>query len=272
MSEQLCPSLAEQAYHRHLDEILSVPKARQLQVNLDVNRVVALGLEVFDRLNLLRDEIQARLADFDIGNLDRLRGYALALSHANARCLRRGRLSRENQALLSDVSEARVLFLSDATALTKRSLIEPAVLARYSGVRSQLQTLEDLSQLIELLRTRWPTIEGKTAITPDELDRAEHLVRQVRQTVRLDERQPEARASRQRIRAQAFTLFAGAYEELRRAACYLRWYEDLGKGLVPPLRGTRAFFEPSRQEAPQPSRISSIWLTSQRLVSVSANP
>ncbi len=260
MSDTPIHQASEEAYREHLAEILAIPRDRLIRVNLDVGFAVTRVLGLLKSVEPLREEIRQRLPDFDIGNLDRLAGYARALAYANTRCERRGAMDQQSRNLLAQATQWRARFMADAAVMEKRELIEPGLLKRFSGVRSHLQITDDLSQLAEAFRFHWDKIQGRTAVTLMELAEAEHLTQYLRQTLRLHERHPEARATRQLIRAQAYTLFANAYDEVRRAVTYLRWEGGQCERLVPSLYAERHKRDRAAQAKQQPERKSGIQL------------
>ena len=83
----------------------------------------------------------------------------------------------------------------------------------------------------------WPRIQGKTAVTAADLDEAETLADQLLTAVGERAQLPTTTAPTAEIRNAAYTLFARAYNELRRASVYLRWNEGDADTFVPPLAG-----------------------------------
>lgn len=96
----------------------------------------------------------------------------------------------------------------------------------------------DLSGIAETLTEVWPKIEGKTLIQPAEIARARTLGEQLVRLFAVREKS-SASAEVTETRQRAFTLVVRAYEEIRRAMTFLRWYEQDADTLAPSLYAGR---------------------------------
>jgi hypothetical protein len=97
----------------------------------------------------------------------------------------------------------------------------------------------DVLTLVAMGREAWPQIQGKTAITSKDLDEAEMLADQLLTAVGEREQRAALSAASADIRRAAFTLFMRAYDQIRRAAEYLRWDDGDAETYVPLLSGGR---------------------------------
>jgi hypothetical protein len=107
--------------------------------------------------------------------------------------------------------------------------------------------------LVALMRERWNSIQGKTAVQPPDLEAAERLADRLITAVGVREQGPVTLAAAVAARLRAFTLFMRAYDEARRAVNYLRWREKDADTIAPSLyakRGGRRPAEPSGGDEP----------------------
>ena len=101
--------------------------------------------------------------------------------------------------------------------------------------------------------TDWTEISSKSAIQSSELDEAEKLFEQVSRAFAERSRQSNAVGEAADDRARAFTLLVNAYDQLRRAAIFVRWEENDADKFVPSLwagRGGRGNAEKKSTPAP----------------------
>src|SRR4051794_35674707 len=80
----LVTSSAPAAYRQRLTDIMAVPDAELMHINLEVPLVVTTVLGTLPELQGLRSRIAAELPSFDMARFDALESEALALSHAHA--------------------------------------------------------------------------------------------------------------------------------------------------------------------------------------------
>jgi hypothetical protein len=93
--------------------------------------------------------------------------------------------------------------------------------------------------LAEVLRENWAKISARTRAQAGELDRAEALGGQLISALSAREQAPVVAADVAVQRQRNFTLFAKAYDQVRRAISYLRWDDDDLERVVPSLYGGR---------------------------------
>ena len=125
------------------------------------------------------------------------------------------------------------------------------------GGNGHRNVAHDLFILVQIARSDWAKLEGKTFLTPTELNGAELSAEELTGAIAERERQPgqlnEAADDRQR----AFTAFARAHSKVRRAIQYLRdEYGDVDE-IMPSFyngrAGTRKRPETDADEAPAPT-------------------
>jgi hypothetical protein len=240
------------SHRKHIDEIAAVSKRELLSVNLDVVTVVSRVLGALGLVRPMQQEIQQRLPEFDPGLLERLDGYARALFHLHANCERRRRLDSDMLAAVAEARRLRAQFLSDATALANRGLLDKVVLRRFAGNRNRLEIAWALSALAQVFRNRWDAIGGRTVVTLEEIEQAERLALDLTVALGRRDRGPGSRRERQLLRAQAFTLVVRQYDQLRRALSYLHWGDERYKRVALSLYADRKKRHRDAKDKPKP--------------------
>ncbi|HET9956327.1 MAG TPA: hypothetical protein VFQ61_17585 [Polyangiaceae bacterium] len=212
-----------------------------IQVNLDVPAAIVTVLGALPAIRNLRPSVVEQLPKHDIGLFDSLEDAALALNELHVQFLIATRPTDDLEQLLSEATQLRDLLLSDVTALTKRGLIEGNHLDELKGPIGYKNLAVDLNILYVALRSSWAKIQGKSAVTEAELDRAGKLQQRMMRVVGFRELGASAMATSNDLRQRAFTYFMRAYDDARRVVTYLRWEEDDADTIAPSLysgRGT----------------------------------
>lgn len=147
------------------------------------------------------------------------------------------------------------MLYKDAQALAGRGLISGDRLGDFKSNVGYKNVTYDLIGLAALLKQYWPAIAGKTAIQMSELDEAEALAGKLISALSTREQAPNLVADVSAQRQRNFTLFAQAYNEVRRALSYLRWNNDDLERVAPSLYGGRNVkhkVDPSPEPSPSP--------------------
>jgi hypothetical protein len=92
-----------------------------------------------------------------------------------------------------------------------------------------------LAALVSILETAWPSIQGKTAFTLTELTEADEQVMQLMYALAYQKKPLEDLAKVAEFRQRAFTVFANAYTQVRRAIQYLCPNEKEAERIIPSL-------------------------------------
>jgi hypothetical protein len=140
----------------------------------------------------------------------------------------------------------RQVLAMDCAALAQRGLVDGGRLKELKGPVGYKNQAFDLLTLVALMRDRWRRIKGKSAVSLAELDEAESIADRLLTAVGEREQLPLVRAAAADIRQRAFTLFLRAYNELRRAAEYLRWHTGDVDALVPSLYAGKKRRDPTQ--------------------------
>ncbi|HMA94889.1 MAG TPA: hypothetical protein VKP30_19495 [Polyangiaceae bacterium] len=207
-----------------------------LQITVDPVTAAGIARGALMRLNPLREQMAA-LPDFDIRNLDNLGLYARAVMQANAVYLGASSSPQHFQELVAEAAAVREQMVSDATALAKRGYLDGAVLDKLKGAVGHRNVATDLLTLVNVIRANWEAVAGKTALSAQELERAECLSDQLVNDIGERAVGPATIDKIVLERQQAYTVLVNAYDELRRAVTYLRWNYGDEDAIAPSLFG-----------------------------------
>lgn len=179
-------------------------------------------------------EMKHRVPQEPLAEIDHLEQYLLALVHANAQVQFAGGDESELPAVYEQAIQRRNVLLSDLRAAATRGLIAESKLEGLTGGMGYSVVGPELYLCVSIAETFWSKIEGRTAITRDELTADAAL--QVKLIQLLSDRgavQPrtEALENRQRV----FTLITRAYGVARRCMLFIRADAGDGEQLAPPL-------------------------------------
>lgn len=206
-----------------------------LVVNFDIGQVLAAAERVTLRVAPFRQRIVSELPSFDIECIDCLPQYARALvaTHIHLRIAQRR--PHDLSGVLEDIATQYKVLWADTMALVVRGLIDGRKLTRLKGCRRRNEKVIALAALASFLRSSWPQIQGRTALTWEEIERAESTV-SVATYAQAYQKQPLLeRQQRAERRQRAFTVFANAYTNIRDAIRYLCKDKATAAQIVPTL-------------------------------------
>ncbi len=244
------------AYEKTLPTALALEEGTLLPVNVDLPSAVNTAVGSLPRILALRDTVKEELPKFDLSNFDLLEQFALASAHAHGQYLSASAPPAALLKLNEQAIATRDMLYNDAHALAGRGLINGDRLGEFKSNVGYKNVTYDLIGLAALLKQYWPTIAGKTAIQMSELDEAEALAGKLISALSTREQTPNLVADVAAQRQRNFTLFAQAYNEVRRALSYLRWNNDDLERVAPSLYGGRTSKQkddPSPHPSPSPS-------------------
>jgi hypothetical protein len=236
------------AYARMLPLFGSVPPV--------VPRVSVLeaSLTVLGALPAIRAEREAlgRLPDLDLSEIDGLEDRARAARHAQVLfdAARRGPRAR-NELRASLIAHLELLRL-EARAAALRGLIDSAQLERHCAGKGVLGLCADVLFHVELLRSHWAGLQGKTGLSLDELTQVERSCEELEELAVLSAGAPDLSEVRHNRRC-AFALMYSAYDSARRGMFYLRWKFGDAEQKTPSLwrgRGGHGSQRDAHEEAP----------------------
>lgn len=207
--------------------------------NVNVTRGVAIALGAHANLAAARDEIVATVSNFRKEALDDLPSLAYAAWHADLLSRVAADPSLSCADLMPEVEELRELMLSQARTQVKRKRIPQSVVDAVEPGSGIEDRANDLTVLAQAFRSRWKELSEKVDLSVEELDRADALAAQLlgRLAGRAVASRKETELSASDVRARAWTLLTTAYDECRRGAAAVWWYEPGGwEQYVPSLR------------------------------------
>jgi hypothetical protein len=239
VTEPLPTQRFQRSYESKLPDILKIPRDEYFQVNVDIPAIVTMTLGASSGIEKLREPCKAALPGFDHTLFDSIEPLALAMGYAHSRHLAASRPVLPVQQLSERVIEMRETLIMDWGPYARRGWMDGERLKNLKGPLGYKNQAFDLLTLVAMGREAWPRIQGKTAITAADLAEAELLADQLLTAVGERDQLPAASAPSADIRRGAYTLFSRAYDQLRRAAEYLRWDEGDAETFVPLLSGGR---------------------------------
>lgn len=237
IASAISPIRFREAYDEMLDEIEAVEE-QTLPVFTDLAASTVRIHAHLPAIMSLREQLVA-LPGFNVALLDKLERYTLAAaqSHVNVNIL--STPSRSIQDLEAALLKHRANFIAVARVLEINALLDASTV-KGLGSASNYQTLAfDVMTLVGLFRRSWSTITGKCPLTEEMLVDAEDLASRMFVAIGVKGREPETVSAAALTRRRAFTLFARAYDEVRRGVTYLRWHEDDIDSFAPSLAGPR---------------------------------
>lgn len=178
------------------------------------------------------------LADITEARLEELSDCAGALAYANSLYLM-ATTPREPVAELSERgSDLRARLYGDVKRLVERSLVPGGELGRYVGTIGHKIIGADLQLLGDIVEHHWASVQGRTAITREEIDEAKRIGFELVTAVGIRDFAQTSVAEATRLRLHTYNLLLGRYDQLRRAISYARWDEGDGDKLAPSLYAT----------------------------------
>ena len=226
------------AYEAYKGVIAAVSDDTLLHINVDVASVVTMICGAWPQLEVLRPQL-AMLPEFDPVMFDRVEGLALALAHTQAMYLSASTPVGTLPALAADGNRLREWLLDEVRLLAKRGLVDAGFTASFRGGSGYKVIAFELAALVNCVRMLPATVRARLHVTGEELTAADDLERAITLELGRREQAPAVAAAVSRTRSQAFTLVAGAYDEVRRGVLYVRWHGGDGEALAPSLYAGR---------------------------------
>ena len=223
--------------------------------NLDVDSTLSAASAALPTLRGLREPFRT-LPSSNLEQFDRIETYIWALLYAHMAYAVATRPPESLPAMAARAAKKRDLLNAEISVQVKRGAIDDKQLDQLRGGVSYRNIALDLLLLVFLLQQHWDVIGGRTMSTLEELTEAQVLGRALFDAVNGRERTSGEVIKATSDRSRAFMLLVRAYDEVRRAAVYLRWHEGDADTLVPSLyagRGGRpAKKETTSNEPPSP--------------------
>lgn len=241
------PDEIAKAYAQIEPELAKLPKELVGRVTADIPSAVSLVLGALPGIKALVPDMHALLKKPPIDEIERLRERALGLLYTHLRYV-----PRTSKQLVEDLEEGRVLrdqLLHVADAHVRYGTIDAESVRQIRDGSGHLDRANDLLALSALFRSVWAAIEGRTLVTPAQLDRASVLGTQLvaqlgEKTIGVGPAAAGKTWSDQRKRA--FRLFRFDYDEIGRAVTYVRHHEGDAAVLVPSIHGGKRRRSPTQ--------------------------
>ncbi len=229
----------QQAYDDTLDEMEAIDDDdSMLPVFTDVASSTVRVFAHLSSIMSLREQLVA-LPGLDVAQLDKLERYTLAAaqSHMNVNIL--STPSKSIQELEAALLKHRANFIAVARVLETNNLLDASTVKSLGSASNYQNLAFDVMTLVGLFRRGWSAINGRSPVTEAMLLEAEDLATRMFVAIGVKGREPETVSAAALTRRRAFTLFARAYDEVRRGITYLRWHEDDVDSFAPSLSGPR---------------------------------
>ncbi|HTU63713.1 MAG TPA: hypothetical protein VMF89_34855, partial [Polyangiales bacterium] len=218
---------------------LAALKAKDvLMVRIDAESAVAFVLGQLPRIVRLRPQIEEAFLNYNLVQFDKLEQFAWCFLHAQdlyrAAIDARG-FSAED---VRQGSRLRAVLIEAVQVLVNAGLVRPLALDRLTLKKGYQHIGEDLALLLKILQRQ--TGANRPASLEQELGVAAELGERFRKATLEREARIKAIAHAADQRRRAFTLFLRAYDQARRATCYLRGIEEDWDDYTPSLFAGRA--------------------------------
>jgi len=250
--------MGDDALSQLMPELQALSSDELQAITVDIRDAVGIVTGSLPEIREHAAEIQKAMPELDLAAINKLETYAYALNFAHAAFLSTGEATSELQRAVEQGTKLRELLLADATTLAGRGLVEPSRLKQMQGAVGFNNIGTDLAILCAVLKESWSKIQGRTAVTMDEIEQALRLSQQIISGVGLRAQGPVTVASATDLRLRAFTLLARNYDKVRRAVSFIRWDHGDTDKIAPSLytgRGSRRRQPDEPVPAPAPAPV-----------------
>jgi hypothetical protein len=230
-----------EAFNRLKGELRAIPADSLLTLNVEPPVAVTTTLRSLPAIKPLRSRLIAEFAKFDTESFDKLEDYAMALSHADTVVEAAAPDAVKFDALLQSCIKQRDVTDADLRGAVARGHINGERMKELQGGNGYRNVAHDLFILVQIARTDWPKLDGKTFMTKAELDRSERAAEDLTAAIAERERLPSKINEAVDDRQRAFTALARAHAKTRRAIQYLsEEHGDVDATIMPSFYNGRA--------------------------------
>ncbi len=245
----------DQAYQQLLPELDAVPSEKLGIINVDIPSVVTLVIGSLPEILQVAGDIQKVAPEVDVARIQRLRTYALALNYAHARYLSSAPVQDNLEVLVNDAAQRFATLSADTAALIKRGLINGKELEDLGSPVGYKNVAVSLTRFASVLSANWEKIEGKCAITREELDTTLRLAELILTAVGLKEQGATKAESATEYRLRAFYLLSNEYDRVRQAVTFVRWKQGDAEEIAPSIYTGRTARRREPLTAPPPAAV-----------------
>jgi hypothetical protein len=239
---KLDPKVSPEHFTRWEPQMRALSDKDLAASNVNITRAVTVAIGAHANLAAARDEVLSTLSNVRVEAVDDLPSLAYAAWHADLLWRVAIDPSLSCADLMPEAEDLRETLLLQARAQAKRKRIPQSLLDTVEPGVGIEDRANDLTVLAHAFRSRWRELEGRIDVSLAELDRADELAALLlgRLAARAVSARKEGELSPGELRARAWTLLVNAYEECRRAAAAVWWYEPGGwEQFVPALRSAQ---------------------------------
>jgi hypothetical protein len=225
---------------------LALPSERVEKNYLDIPTAVTTILGAIPAIKALRPEFEEHLPTFPMELFDQLETRALALDYVDTMYRMSTKQLEPLPQLLARGAQQLVILKGEADYAVLRNLMDGKPLAELDSSTSHRAVASNLFALTYLLRTNWPAIEGKTALTMQEISEAEQTADHIVTGLGARKQAAYGTDATADLRDRFFTLMIEAHDRVRGSLQYL--YPKTYTKILPPLRETRGPAKPPSEE------------------------
>jgi hypothetical protein len=223
------------AYQLVKPELDSIPLEQLIRVDVDIPVVVQAVMGKMARIRVLRSAVASSLADFDMRCFDRLDRYLRSLHYVHW-LYQSTRVSSDRlREWLDEWPTVHEQLVAEASRLLRANVLNRSSFDACCDACKPCVKLAGAQRLCCLFDLNWSKIESSTNLRWEELAHAEVLA----ELASIAHRHGGEPARIEEIlslnRQRAFTLFSNNYDQVRRAAQFVRWNHGDADDIAPPL-------------------------------------
>lgn len=242
------------AYAMLAADITAIPEAECLTVNTDPLHAAIVAIGASKALRTLEPEIRTHLPTVDPSIVMRLLPAAKALASAHTHFVIASSPRLPIREFDEELSRFRTLFMGDVRALAARNLIDASRLSELKSPSGHMNLAVSVLALCAHLRRNWPTIQGRSGVTLEELDTAERLGARMLNAVVQRDHMPVPLIPATLARKQAFTYLMRLYDDIQRVVSFLRWKQRDIDTWCPSLYYNKRTRKPRKKGAESPEQ------------------
>lgn len=224
-SDELSVDGTQEAYEKYEPDMRALGKDDKERVNVDPDVAVRRTLVGVRKLTPFASLLD-QLPDRNEGDLEKLRGYALATLYAHKGLGREQAKQRMVQVLSDRGYTTRARLTNMVNMLIEVGILSPTVVDELAGGRGYTDLANDLRVLVKALQRKWSEIGDTVYLKKGDVDAAEQLSNQIYSeiinTAAGESGDEEFGAAD--MRRRAFTLLKRLFMSIRRSAVYVLEY------------------------------------------------
>lgn len=216
-------------------EMEAISPEQLIRVDVDVPVVVQTVSAKIARIRALRSAVASSLADFDMRCFDRLDLYLRSLHYAHW-LYQSTRVSFDRlREWLDEWPTLHEQLVAEASRLLRANVLDRSSFDACCDACKPCAKLAGAQRLRCLFDLNWAQIEGSTNLRWEQLAHAEVLAELASIAHRHGNEPAKIEGILSSNRQRAFTLFSNNYDQVRRAAQFVRWNQGDADAIAPPL-------------------------------------